>query len=86
MPEPHEQLEQELRVIWQGAANTRKASSKRRVEHILHRSRAEVSVRDLLRFTGYLLSAFFQMYGAVLNAPFISNNRPACTPEKHKHE
>ncbi|MEZ5453013.1 MAG: hypothetical protein R3E93_09420 [Thiothrix sp.] len=86
MPEPHEQLEQELQTIWQHAANTRKASSQRRVEHILRRSRAELSARDLLKFTSHLLSAFFQLYGAVLNSLFATSCKPDSAPEKYNHE
>ncbi len=86
MPEPHEQLEQELLAIWQRAANTRKASSQRRVEHILRRSRAELSVRDLLKFSSYLLAAFFQLFGTVLHSLTTTHHQPYSVPEKKDHE
>ncbi len=85
MSEPHEQLEQELLAIWQRAANTRKASSHLRVEHILRRSRAELSVRDLLKFSGYLLVAFFQLFGAVLGT-LMATRHHYPVAEKKDHE
>ncbi|WGZ95397.1 MAG: hypothetical protein QJT81_05275 [Candidatus Thiothrix putei] len=66
MPNANEQLEQELRAIWQQAANTRKATSSQRIERILKRSRAELSLRDLFKFAGFLLLTFVQLFTAVV--------------------
>lgn len=86
MPESHEQLEQELHSIWQRATNTRKVTSRQRVEHILRRSRAELSIRDLLKFTSYLIAAFFQLFGAVLHALSSTRHNHSFAPEKNDHE
>ncbi|MGB3919018.1 MAG: hypothetical protein WBL07_16415 [Thiothrix litoralis] len=79
MNDPHEQLEQELRTLWQQAANTRKATSTQRISRILKRSRAELSLRDLFQFAGFLSRAFFQLLGAVVHA-VVAN------PKDNNHE
>lgn len=86
MPESHEQLEQELISIWQRAANTSQVSSQNRIDNILRRSRTEISVRDLLKFASYLLTAFFQLYSAVLHTLFTTPRKSVYTPEQHDYE
>lgn len=82
MAKPPEPLEQELKTIWQNAANTRKNTAPRRIESILDHSRAELALRDLLTLFIYLGQAFFMLLGAVahslLNAP--------TTPQQHRDD
>ncbi len=66
-------LEQELLLLWQRAANTRKSSSARRLDTILRNSRSELALRDVLMFALYLLGAFVSLFktslSALLNLP-----------------
>ena len=74
-----QQLEQELLDIWRGAANTRKVTSQRRIEHILRNSRAELSLRDLLQFSLHLLRAcisLFSMFSQILFTPDTLSTQP----------
>lgn len=86
MPNANEQLEQELRAIWQQAANTRKATSSQRIERILKRSRAELSLRDLFKFTGFLLLTFAQLFTAVLATLVGKRHALPIRLEKSSHE
>lgn len=86
MNDPNEQLEQELRTVWQQAANTRKAMSGQRISRILKRSRAELSLRELFQFASFLMLAFVHLFGAVIQAITISHQTPASKPENNNHE
>nr|CAA6823219.1 MAG: Unknown protein [uncultured Thiotrichaceae bacterium] len=83
--EENKQLEQELRTVWKKAANTRKATSPRRIEALLYRSRAELSLRDLLTFFIYLGKAFFNLLLATLHILFIAS-KPAEKRRSKSHD
>lgn len=75
-----QQLEQELARLWQRAANTRKATSQKRIERIMENSRAELSLRDLLGFAGHLSNAFFHLFTATHHAALPSANKTIKRP------
>lgn len=80
------ELEDELRLIWQRAANTRKATSQYRIDGILRRSRAELSMRDLLKFSAYLLGAFFLLFQAFAHTLAGAGRKPDIPQEPSHHE
>lgn len=77
-------LEKELQTIWLQAANTRKGTAPRRIEAILERSRAELSLRDLLMFCTYLGQASFMLLGAIMQALFNAPAQSDHLPRKPK--
>ncbi len=68
------QLENELRRIWQSAANTRKATAPRRVTAILEQSQAELSLRDSFNFFIYLGEACAVLAATIVHLPFTSEH------------
>lgn len=83
MAQPPEPLDDELRVIWQNAANTRKNTAPRRIESILDNSRAELALRDLFIFFIYMTKTFFMLLNAILQSLPGQNSKPAKT-DQHK--
>ncbi|CAA6810797.1 MAG: Unknown protein [uncultured Thiotrichaceae bacterium] len=79
MPQPPEPLEEELRVVWRNAANTRKNTAHRRVESILESSRAELALRELFIFFTHMIKAFFMLLNAVLHSLSGRNSTPVKT-------
>ncbi len=79
MAQPPEPLEEELRVVWHNAANTRKNTAPRRVESILDSSRAELALRELFIFFTHMVKAFFMLLNAVLQSLFGQDSPPTKT-------
>lgn len=78
-----EALEAELQQIWKRARNTRKQTASRRIESILHNSRAELSLRDLLMFVVYLSAAFFALL-VVLGQLFAADTDQHSSGDSHE--
>lgn len=83
MAQPPEPLEEELRVVWHNAANTRKNTAPRRIESILDSSRAELALRELFIFFTYLIKAFFMLLNAVLQS-LLGKDSPPTKTDQHE--